>query len=590
MGLFRKAALTVARGLGLTDQRLTTWFGGEPSHSGESVTVDTALTLDAVWACARLVSQTIATLPLPLYERDDQGRSRVAPQHPLYRVLHDRPNAEMTAVEFWQAMFACKLLWGNGYAEIVRGAGNRVIALLPMRPDRVQVTRETDGSLTYRYTYQGQTQTLSEDQVLHLKGFSLDGQMGMSAVAAGRHSLGTAMGAERVAGRIFKNGMRPSGTFVAPAYLTKEQRQDARTFLEQYRGAQNAGKVPLLEGGWTFVPLSLPPEDAQLLETRGFNIEVICRWFGVLPVMIGHMDKATAWGTGLEQMNLWFLTYTLRSHLKAAEQAIWTKCLTPAEQQRFFAEFNVEGLMRADSKGRAELYSAEVTHGLSTPNEIRARENKPPLPGGDQLFMQGAMLPIDKLGAAPSGSATEVPANGTNRAGGALDGPPFDFDDLFMRLGDFKAFDPSKHPRDHDGRFSGSGGKGRAAKRMARRSLEDRTLMDLLDLGRVPGGRFSQAAGRDVDGWRFGLASEHVRHIAGRHGFGSGDRSPILAADYENLPRLLTRGRVTAGGKTEHQGLATVIVTMSIRGHRYRAVLAVRKRKRSLTVHTFMKR
>ncbi len=412
MGLFRKAALTVARGLGLTDRRLIQWFAGEESHAGESVTVDTALTLDAVWACTRLVSQTIATLPLPLYQRDAAGRSTVASDHPLYRVLHDKPNAEMTAVEFWQALFACKLLWGNGYAEIVRGAGDRVVALIPMRPDRVQVTREVDGSLTYRHTDQGITQTLTEEQVLHLKGFSLDGQVGLSAIAAGRHSLGTAMGAERAAGRIFKNGMRPSGTFVAPGYLTKEQRQDAKAFLEQYRGAQNAGKVPLLEGGWKFESLSIPPEDAQFLETRGFHIEVIARWFGVLPVMIGHMDKATAWGTGLEQMNLWFLTYTLRAHLKAAEQAIWSKCLTAAEQRQYFAEFNVEGLMRADSKGRAELYRAEVTNGLSTPNEIRARENKPPLPGGDSLFMQSAMLPIERLGQQPpSGQMLPPPSD-----------------------------------------------------------------------------------------------------------------------------------------------------------------------------------
>lgn len=398
MGLFRKAALTVARGLGLTDRQLFQWFGGEPAHSGERVTVDTALHLDAVWACARLVSQTIATLPLPLYERDGAGRSRVVPDHPLYRVLHDRPNAEMTAVEFWQALFACKLLWGNGFAEIVRGAGDRVVALIPMRPDRVQITRERDGSLTYRHTYEGVTQVLAEDQVLHLKGFSLDGQVGMSAIAAGRHSIGTAMAAERAAGSIFKNGMRPSGVLTAPSYLTKDQRAEARGYVEKFEGARNTGRVPLLEGGWKFESLSLPPEDAQLLETRGFNVEVICRWFGVLPVMIGHMDKATAWGTGLEQMNLWFLTYTLRSHLKAAEQAIWTKCLSAPEQRRYFAEFNVEGLMRADSKGRAELYRTEVTNGLATPNEIRARENRPPLPGGDRLFMQGAMLPVDKLG------------------------------------------------------------------------------------------------------------------------------------------------------------------------------------------------
>lgn len=422
MGLFRKAALTVARGLGLTDQRLISYFGGEENHAGERVTVDTALTLDAVWACTRLVSQTIATLPLPLYERDGLGRSTVASTHPLYRVLHDKPNAEMTAVEFWQAMFACKLLWGNAYSEIVRGAGSRVVALLPMRPDRVQVTREIDGSLTYRYTFQGSTQTLTEDQVLHLKGFSLDGQIGMSAIAAGRHSLGTAMGAERSAGRFFKNMMRPSGFLKSPIFLTHEQRQDSKALIQSWKGADQTGAVPLLEGGFTFESLTIPPEEAQLLETRGFNVETICRWFGVSPVMIGHMSKSTAWGTGLEQMNLWFLTYTLRSHLKAAEQAIWSKCLTAAEQLRYFPEFNVEGLLRADSKGRAELYRAEVTNGLSTPNEIRARENKPPLPGGDSLFMQSAMLPIDKLGQQPASGnmlpPPDPPLGGANPEGG----------------------------------------------------------------------------------------------------------------------------------------------------------------------------
>lgn len=408
MGLFRKAVTSLASGLGLSDPALVRLFSGEPAHSGERVTVDTALQLDAVWACTRLVSQTFATLPLMLYERDRQGRNRVASDHPLYRVLHDRPNADMTSVEFWQAMIACKLLWGNAYAEIVRRADGSTIALNPMRPDRVQITLQEDGSRIFTYTYNGRTLVLPEEDVLHLKGFSLDGLTGMSAIAAGRQSLGTAMGAERSAATIFKNGMRPSGVLTAPNYLTKDQRAEARAYLEKFKGAQNAGDVPLLEGGWKFDSLTLPPEDAQLLETRAFNIEVICRWFDVLPVMIGHMDKATAWGTGLEQMNLWFLTYTLRGHLKPAEQAIGMRLLTPADQTRFFAEFNVEGLMRADSKGRAELYRTEVTNALATPNEIRARENRPPLPGGDQLFMQGAMLPIDKLGQRPVPTAAET--------------------------------------------------------------------------------------------------------------------------------------------------------------------------------------
>ena len=398
MGLFRKAALTVARGLGLTSPELTRYFGGDPSYSGKSVTVDTALQLDTVWACTRLISQTIATLPLMLYSGSGGNGDTVETQNPLFRILHDRPNAEMTAVEFWQAMVACKLLWGNSYAEIVRGGGGRVVALLPMRPDRVQFTREVDGSLNYRHSYQGVTQTLQEEDVLHLKGFSLDGQIGMSAIAAGRHSLGTAMGAEEAAGSIFKNGMRPSGYMAAPAYLTTPQREQANGIIERFSGSQNTGKVPLLEGGWKFESLTLPPEDAQLLETRGFNVETICRWFGVSPVMVGHMSKSTAWGSGLEQMNLWFLTYCLRGHLKVIEQAISAKLLSPVEQTRVYAKFNVEGLMRADSRGRAELFRTYVTNGIMTPNEVRALENLPPLPGGDQLVMQSAMVPINKLG------------------------------------------------------------------------------------------------------------------------------------------------------------------------------------------------
>jgi HK97 family phage portal protein len=397
MGLFTKAVSTLASNLGLSDPELYRWMGTQPSHSGERVSVDTALTLDAVWACARLVSQTIATLPLPLYRRDEQRRSTPATEHPLYRVIHDQPNADMTSVDFWQAMVACKLLWGNGYAEIIRGANRRVISLEPMRSDRVQVTNETDGSRTYRYTYNGIEKVLQEDDVLHLKGFSLDGKTGLSAIAAGRNSLGTALGAERTAGSIFKHGMRPSGYFKIPQFLSKENRTKARAYVDSMSGAENTGKVPMVEGGWEFTAMSIPPNDAQLLETRAFNVETICRWFGVAPPMIGHMEKASAWGTGLEQMNLWFLTYTLRAHLKEIEQAIWSKCLSAADRQTFYPEFNVDGLLRGDSKGRAELYQSLVTNGLRTPNELRALDNEPPLPGGDKLMIQGAMTPLDTL-------------------------------------------------------------------------------------------------------------------------------------------------------------------------------------------------
>lgn len=417
MGLLRKAVSVLASNMGLTDPRLVVAVGGGvESHSGERVTTESALQLDAVWACIRLVAQTIATLPIFVYERGEDGTNDLATGHSLYRILHDKPNAAMTAVEFWCAMYACKLLWGNAYAQIVRGYRDKVVALLPMRPDWTQVVRQPDGSMLYRYTWNGQTLDLPEEDVLHLKGFTLDGEIGLSAISAGRHSLGNAAAAEKTAGAIHKNGMRPSGVLTSPTYLTKEQRADAKVLMEGYRGAMATGRVPLLEGGWTFQSLSIPPEDAQLLETRSYNVETICRWFGVAPAMIGHTEKSTAWGTGLEQMNLWFLTYTLRPHIKETEQALAAKCFTAAERSEYFAEYNVDALLRTDSKARAENYRTLISTGVMTPNEARALENLPPVDGGDELFLQGAMMPLGALVA----QAEQLVAAG---AAGAAGGP-----------------------------------------------------------------------------------------------------------------------------------------------------------------------
>lgn len=398
MGLLTKAVTTIARGLGLTSPELASFYAGGPTNAGPNVTVDTALTLDTVWACVKLISQTIGTLPFQMYQRTGKGRSIVAPEHPLYRLIHDQPNAEMTATEFWEAMTACTLLWGNSYAEKVLGLNGRIIALVPMRPDRVTVRRQYDGSLTYTYSWLGIVRDLGEDQVLHIKGFSLDGQMGISVIGQARQSLGSVLAAEQSAASIFRNGMRPSGYLKSPTYLSDPQREQAKGLLERFKGATNTGGVPLLEGGWDFTSLSIPPEDAQLLETRGFHVEQVCRWFDMPPIMIGHMEKSTAWGSGLEQMNLWFLTYCLRHHLKRIEQAVARSLLLPAERDKYFAEFNVEGLMRADSKGRAELYKTYIDHGIATPNEVRAIENLPPIAGGDELIVNSAMLPISLLG------------------------------------------------------------------------------------------------------------------------------------------------------------------------------------------------
>lgn len=398
MGILTKAVTVLARGLGFTSPQLVNFFSGPESYSGERVSVQSALQLDTVDACVRLISQTVATLPLPLYRRDNKGQSTLASDHSLYRILHDRPNVEMTATEFWEAMVACVLLWGNAFARIDRGAENRVVALTPLVPEFVIVRRQPDGSLIYTYSYLGKTETLSEDEILHIKGFSLDGLMGMSPIARARHSMGAAIAAEKASASIFRNGLRPSGIFKSPLYLNDVQRAQAAVAMEKYRGAINTGGTPLLEGGWDFVPLTIPPEDAQLLATRSFNVEVLCRWFGVPPIMVGHMEKTTAWGTGMEQMMLWFLTFSLRPHLKRIEQCISKALLSPVEQLTMFAEFNVEGLLRADSQGRALLYAALAQNGLRTRNELRALDNEPALPGGDDLTVQTNLIPVQLLG------------------------------------------------------------------------------------------------------------------------------------------------------------------------------------------------
>ena len=398
MGIILRAVSTIARALGLTDTRLINWVSGGATYSGEVVSVRTSLLIDTVYACSRLIAQTIATLPLQLYKMDNSGRGTVARDHPLYTLLHDQPNGDMTAVTFWEAVVACILLWGNAYIEIQR-IGTRIVALAPMVPDRLTAQRQSDGSLIYRYSWLGQVIELAEEDVMHIKGFSLDGMTGMSIVGQARETMGIAMAAEKSAASFFRNGMRPSMVFTMEKWLNETQRKRfEEETKEKIVGSINAGGYALLEGGMKAEAISIKPEDAQLLATRAFGVEQICRWFGVQPVMIGHMEKSTAWGTGLEQMNLWFLTYTLRPLLKSIEQAIRMSLLLPGERNNYYAEFNVDALLRADSAGRAALMTALAQNGLRTRNELRALDNEPPMDGADDLTVQSNLLPIQLLG------------------------------------------------------------------------------------------------------------------------------------------------------------------------------------------------
>ncbi|WP_349934716.1 phage portal protein [Acetobacter sp. A11-2] len=398
------AVSLIATGVNLTDLRLGTFLAGGPTYSGKMVSVDTAMQLDTVWACTRLISDTIGAMPLKLYQRSEDGNSStLARDHPLYRVLYNAPNSDMTGMEFWSAMVACLMLWGNAFAQVIWNdvGTKRVIALYPLRPDRMTVTRDSDsGMLIYTYTYQGQTLTLEESEILHIKGYCLDGMMGMSPISAGRQQMGSAMAAEETASRMFANGLLSQTYIKSPDWLDDTKVMRAKEILNEYRGAVNAGKTPLLEGGWTVESIGMNPEDAQLLQTRAFNVETLCRWFGVAPVMIGHMSKSTAWGSGLEQMNLWFLTYTLQAWLVRIEQAITRCLLLPTEKETYFAQHNVDALLRADSQARTQLEAAQVQNGIKTRNEIREKEGLAPIPGGDIATVQAQMIPLTDVGKA----------------------------------------------------------------------------------------------------------------------------------------------------------------------------------------------
>lgn len=392
-------ALTSFSGLTLDDVRLGLLMAGGQSWAGRTVTVDNALTLDAVWACVRVIAESIATLPLHLYEGKGSPHATIAKNHPLYRVLHDQPNTSMSAVDFWSMMAGCLLTWGNAYAQIIWDNKGQVVALNPLRPDRMTVRVDPlSGSITYIYSYKSVVLTLNEDDIFHIRGFSLDGIMGLSPVYLGRQSMGTAMAAEEVAGRTFRNGLLTQHALSSPKFVAKDKADQAKAVLEGYTSSLNAGKIPLLEGGWTIEKIGMNPEDMQLLQTRGFSIETICRWFAVPPPIIGHMTKSTAWGSGLEQMMQWFLNFCLRAHLVRIEQAISRCLLKRGQNATHFAQFSVEGLLRANAQARAQLQATWAQNGIMTRNEIRALENRAPLPGGDDLTVQTNLIPIAQLG------------------------------------------------------------------------------------------------------------------------------------------------------------------------------------------------
>ncbi|ELZ4048891.1 phage portal protein [Yersinia enterocolitica] len=369
------------------------WFG--TSSSGKVVTADKVIQLAAAWACIRLISESVSTLPLKLYKRMPDGSRGTATDHPLYPVLCRSPNSEMTPSRFMLMLVASICLRGNAFIE-KRMIGNRVISLIPLLPQNMVVKRLDSGQLEYTYTENGKKRVIPVKTMMHIRGFGLDGMCGLMPMNTGRDVFGSAMAIEESAAKVFENGMQNSGFLSSKAALKGEQREALRKSISAFTGSKNAGKVMVLEADLTYQSVTMNPEDAQMLESRAFSIEEICRWFRVPPFMVGHMTKQSSWASSVEGMNLLFLSNTLRPLLVNIEQEI-VRCLLAGDED-YFAEFSVEGLLRADSAGRSAYYTTALQNGWMNRNDVRRLENLPPIPGGDIYTVQLNLTPIDQLG------------------------------------------------------------------------------------------------------------------------------------------------------------------------------------------------
>ncbi|RMV71753.1 Portal protein, phage associated [Pseudomonas caricapapayae] len=382
---------------------------GSTSATGKTITVNKAMRLAACWSCVRLISETIATLPLGLYMRQADGGRKVASDNDLHWIINTNPNSRMTAVQFWEAVVASMLLRGNAFVEIVR-IGGRIVALEFLLPNRMDLDVADNGEILYRYREKnGQLRDIAGSDMMHIPAFSLDGQIGLSPIAYGADVFGAAMSAEDVAGSTFKNGMHQTVAFEVNKTLSPKQRDDFRDYVQRISGAMNAGKSPVLEEGVSAKVIGINPVDAQLLESREYSAEEICRFYMVDPTMVGYSDKASNWGTGLEQKLLRFLTFTLRSYMRRIEEGINRNLLTPAQRRQIYSEFSIEGLLRADSAARATLYSGMVQNGIYTRDECRMKENLPKMGGNaGVLTVQTNLSPIDKLGQGDDGQAARA--------------------------------------------------------------------------------------------------------------------------------------------------------------------------------------
>ena len=378
------------------------------ADSGERVDEKSAMQIATVYACVRLLAESVAQLPLHLYRMEgEEGKSK-AKDHPLYKILYRQPNPEMSSFSFWEAVMTHLLLWGNAYAQIVRDGKNAVLGLYPLLPENVEIDRKENGELYYIYhAYTDEVPGENNKDVyfdrtaiLHIPGLGFNGLVGFSPIAMMKNALGTNIAVEKYGSSFFRNGAQPSGVLEHPGVL-KDPQKIRDNWMNAYGGSGNAHKVAVLEEGMSYKPISLPPEDSQFLSTREFGVEEICRIFRVPPHMVQDLKRATF--SNIEHQSIDFVVHTLDPWLRRIEKALVKDVLLEEEQEEYFPQFNVDGLLRGDYKSRMEGYNIARQGGWMSANDIRRLENLDPIPaeeGGDLYIINGTCVELKNCGAA----------------------------------------------------------------------------------------------------------------------------------------------------------------------------------------------
>jgi len=381
-------------------------FGG--TSSGKAVNERTAMQTSAVYACVRILAESVAGLPLHVYERTANGSKSTKPSHPLYRLLHDEPNREMTSFVFRETLMSHLLLWGNAYAQIIRDARGFPIALYPLLPDRMAVDRNESGELVYTYQSDKGQVKLRRENILHIPGLGFDGLIGYSPIAMAKNAVGLALATEDYGATFFANGANPGGVLEHPGVIKPEQADRLRESWQSQFGGANAHKVAVLEEGLKFHQMSIPPEQAQFLETRKFQINEIARIFRVPPHMVGDLEKSSF--SNIEQQSLEFVKYTLDPWVVRWEQSLQQALILPSEKATIFIKFNLDGLLRGDYQSRMQGYSTGIQNGFMSVNDVRGLEDMNLLTaeeGGDLHFVNGNMVKLADVGAAYKPNETE---------------------------------------------------------------------------------------------------------------------------------------------------------------------------------------